>query len=345
MHSAYKEYSDKGLTGLANVGNTCYVNSCMQILSHTYELNDFLNKGSYTKRLKRKPESLLLHEWDKLRKLMWSKNCTIAPYGFIKAMQKVAVLKNRELFSGYAQNDIHEYLLFIVDCFHEALSRPVTMTISGVASTETDKLAKSCYNMMKEMYNKEYSEILNIYFGIHVSVVTSKETGDKLSICPEPFSCLSLSIPGDIRNPTIFDCLDLYCKKEELSGKNQYETNDGARVDAEKGIVFWSLPNVLIVDLKRWMPVNGRKNNILVRTPYDNIDLSKYVKGYDANNSVYELFGVCNHSGGALGGHYVACVKNANRKWYEFNDTMVREIRQEHVISSNSYCLFYRKKK
>ena len=31
------EYENKGLTGLSNVGNTCYLNSCMQILSHTYE--------------------------------------------------------------------------------------------------------------------------------------------------------------------------------------------------------------------------------------------------------------------------------------------------------------------
>jgi len=47
MTSLYDKYSNRGLTGLANVGNTCYLNSCMQVLSHTYELNDFLAPGEY----------------------------------------------------------------------------------------------------------------------------------------------------------------------------------------------------------------------------------------------------------------------------------------------------------
>ncbi len=45
------KYCNRGLSGLANVGNSCYLNSCMQVLSHTYEFNDFLNKGEKKKRL------------------------------------------------------------------------------------------------------------------------------------------------------------------------------------------------------------------------------------------------------------------------------------------------------
>ena len=48
--------------------------------------------------------------------------------------------------------------------------------------------------------------------------------------------------------------------------------------------------------------------------------------------------------GNVFGGHYTANIKNANGKWYVFNDMEVSEISQERVISSQAYCLFLRKK-
>lgn len=341
------KYENKGLTGLTNVGNTCYLNSCMQVISHTYELNDFLDKEEYKHQINKIADSVILLEWDKLRKIMWSSNCTVAPFGFVKAVQKVATLKSRTIFSGHAQNDVQEFLLFIIDCFHNALAREVDMQISGTECNSTDNLAKTCYTMIKRMYKKEFSDMFDIFYGIHVSEITSL-TNEKtsLSITPEPFIILSLPLPMPIQNQTVslYDCFDLYCKPETLSGENAwYNSEHKRKEDVNRTILFWSLPQILIIDLKRWN-TNNRKINTIVSAPLNNADFSRYVKGYNSPSYIYDLYGVCNHSGGALGGHYTAYIKNANGKWYEFNDTNVNEIKEEQVISPRAYCLFYRKK-
>jgi ubiquitin C-terminal hydrolase len=339
-------YQNKGLSGLANLGNSCYLNACMQILSHTYELNDFLleHDGDYKHLLKKIPESIVLLEWDKLREMLWDSNCTIAPHGFVKTIRKVAYMKQRDLFTGYQQNDIQEFLLFIIDCFHTGLSREVDMQISGTSKNETDLLAITAYKMMQNMYKKDYSDMLKIFYGIHVSQIKpSKDSSTVLSMTAEPFSVISLSIPP-IQNPTLFDCFDLYCNSETLSGDEAwYNENTGLKETVERNIIFWSLPTIMIIDLKR-SKVDNRKIHTLVDIPKQQVDFSPYVKGYNAEAYVYDLYGVCNHSGGGgAGGHYFAYIKNANGKWYSFNDTMVNEIPENQVISAMSYCLFYRK--
>ena len=341
----FDKFKKRGLSGLANCGNTCYLNACMQILSHTYELNNFLEDEKYKKLLNEKADSVVLIEWDCLRRMMWSENCTIAPKGFVNAIQKVSNIKDRDLFSGNAQNDIQEYLLFIIECFHYALARNVDMVITGTIKNEKDKLAKQCYEMMKVMYNEEYSEMLKIFYGIHVSVITSCKTGETLSTRPEPFSVLSLSIPLDVENPSLYNCFDLYCAKEELSGENAWmndETNE--KEDVNRGIVFWDLPDILIIDLKRWSEKGGNKNHKLVEAPITNADFSKHVHGYNKIKNKFDLYGVCNHSGCSMGGHYTASVKNADGKWYNFNDTIITEVDENNVVTDQAYCFFYRKK-
>ena len=341
----FDKYKDKGLTGLGNLGNTCFINSCMQILSHTYELNEFMDKTNYKKRLNNKFESTLFLEWDNLRTLMWSENCTISPGKFIKTIQKLAQIKKIDIFTGFAQNDLPEFLLFLIDCFHMSLAREVNMTINGSVENGTDKIAVQCFEKIKAMYAKEYSEIWNLFYGIHVSQIISLETGEVLSTSPEPYFMINLSIPQDNKAPSLIDCFDLYVEGETLEGENAwFNEKTGKKQDVNKKISYWSLPNILVVDIKRFNSQN-KKNQILVDFPVENLNLSKYVIGYKKESYVYDLYGVCNHGGSVFGGHYTSYVKNANGKWYHFNDTNVTEITdQNQLISPKAYCFFYRKK-
>ena len=347
MNNGYAEkYKGEGLTGLSNLGNTCFVNSCMQILSHTYPFNELLDDVEYKKKLNKKPESVLLLEWDKLRQLMWSENCIISPAGWIQAVQKIARLKKRDLFTGFAQNDLPEFLLFIIDSFHSALMREVEMDIKGNVQNGTDKLAKECYKMMKNMYKKEYSELLNIFYGIQVSQISSLDGAEIKSYSPESYFMLDLAIDFDThkRNLSLYDCFDNYYNPEKLEGENAwYNEETKKKEDVLKGFIFWSFPQILVLSFKRFNNLN-RKNQRLVDFPLDNLDLRKYVKGYNKESYIYDLYGVCNHSGGSQGGHYTSYVKNANNEWYLFNDTNISKVSHLKIVSAQAYCFFYRKK-
>jgi ubiquitin carboxyl-terminal hydrolase 2/21 len=339
-----EKYKDKGLTGLANLGNTCFINSTLQCLSHSYELNEFLESKRYKLNIeKNKYDCLILKEWNDLRELMWSENCKINPKGFIVNVHKVAEQKGRMIFTGYTQNDLPEFLLFLIDSFHESIKRSVNIKIEGRVLNESDKIAKKCYEMMKNMYEKEYSEILRMFYGIHVSRIKDLN-GKILSEKPEPYFLVSLPIPEKNKSPSIYDCFNEYSKNERLEGENKwYDEETKEKKEVDKSIEFFSLPEILVIDFKRFNN-SLRKNQVLIDYPLEDLDLSKYVIGYNKEDYKYDLYGICNHSGSVMGGHYTSYVKNENGKWYHFNDLSVSEIVKEKLVSPKAYCLFYRKK-
>lgn len=341
----FDKYNNKGLSGLANLGNTCFLNSCTQVISHTYELNQFLELETYKRRLKNQYDSVLLIEWDELRKVLWQENCVVSPVKFVKTVQKLAKIKDKDLFTGYEQNDLPEFLIFVIDCFHNALSREVNMNIQGTPENDRDKIALLCFEKIKQMYSKDYSEIWNIFYGIHVSQLVSVETNELMSMTPEPFFIINLPIPLNNKAPSLLDCFDLYVEGEILDGDNSVlNESTGKKEAAQKNLTFWSLPTILVIDIKRYNGSN-RKNQILIDFPLTDLNLSKYVIGYNKETYIYDLYGVCNHGGSVLGGHYTSYVKNANDKWYHYNDTSVTEqVLTQQIISPRAYCFFYRKR-
>ena len=145
IESERKKYYVRGLSGLKNQGNTCYMNSVLQCLSSIDIFRAYLIEGKYADRLyynvllklgdeKRKKESIpddvnvkipraqvdnkfqntIVSRLAELLKIMWEQNVTVNP----KSFKKVAG-ENCSLFSGYAQNDSQELLNLILDRIHE----------------------------------------------------------------------------------------------------------------------------------------------------------------------------------------------------------------------------------
>jgi len=349
----FDKYKNKGYTGLVNLGNTCFLNSCVQILNHTYELVDVLNSEKVKKFQRRDmADYAIIHEWMDLRDVMWTNNGTVSPNKFVFNVHKLAREKNRELFTGWAQNDMSEFLLFMIECMHNSISRSINMNIHGKMENDLDKLAVECYSMLKKIYSKEYSEIMEMFYGIYVSEIMSSTTDEKHSCKPEHFFILDVPLPekrnsasSEKKYATLYECFDIFTHYEMMYGDNAW-FNDKTNIkeDVKKRITFWSFPKILVITLKRFSHDGETKLNDFIEFPLDHLDLSKYVSGYNTSTYVYELFGVCNHIGSVMGGHYTAFARNANNEWVHYNDSGVDILQSDEVVTPMAYCLFYRKK-
>jgi ubiquitin C-terminal hydrolase len=334
-----------GRTGLANLGNTCFLNSCVQALSHTYELQAVLTTAKFERALKHSTdENNLISEWNNLREVMWSQNGVVSPNRFVHHVQQLALKKDRDMFTGWAQNDLPEFLLFLIECMHNTVSRSVKMKINGKIENDTDKLATACYNMLKKTYSSEYSEIMEMFYGIYVSELSSISGATIHSVNPENYFILDLEIPN--KASTLYDCFDAFTAYETMEGDNAwFNEATKMRESVRKRITFWNFPKILVITLKRFSADGGRKRQDVVDFPLTGLNLSKYVSGYNAKQYVYDLYAVCNHTGGTMGGHYTAYVKTREGEWNHYNDTQVeRNISENKIVSTKAYCMFYRKR-
>lgn len=342
--------SENGYTGLANLGNTCFLNSCIQVLNHTHEFQGIFQKFDQYSSQHTLPDTNIIHEFRELRNLMFSNNGVVSPNRFVHMVHDLARKKGREIFTGWAQNDLSEFLLFMVECMHNCIARKVRTSISGESAHSLDELAIECYKMLQKIYEKEYSEIMELFYGISVSEIWNINATQRHSVKPESYFMVDLPIPNTSATqnkspPTLYDCFDEFTKREELTGENAWwNEKTSQKEDIVKNITFWNFPQILVITLKRFSPDGQYKNNELVDFPLDNLNLSQYVSGYNPLSYIYELYGVCNHIGSVHGGHYTAFVKR-NAKWVHFNDSDVSILpNPEGVITPMAYCLFYRKK-
>jgi ubiquitin carboxyl-terminal hydrolase 8 len=329
--------------GLANLGNTCFLNSCLQVLKHIDEFHTILENKIEKIKCNGLIDCVFTKEYYELNKMMSSNvRGVISPNRFVNILQLIAKDKNELDFTEWNQNDISDILFFMMTCFHKSICRKTNFKINGKIENTMDNLAKQCYTVLQDFYSEEYSEILELFYGIQYTTISSIDGSRQYSIKPEIYMTVDLPI---VKNKTIYECLEEYMKNEELKDENAwFNEKTGKKEDITKSIRFWSFPNILIFILKRYTQTGSRKLAHKIDFPF-HLDLSKYVSGYNPNSYVYDLFGIGNHSGGLSGGHYTSYVKTHNDVWIHCNDTIVENVNNpDKMISPKAYCLFYRKK-
>jgi|TARA_B110001469_G_C9624923_1_gene311837 ubiquitin C-terminal hydrolase len=323
-----------GLCGFKNFGNTCWLNSSIQCLLKTEPMiNYFLSKNFNN--------TILSKEWARLIHGTIDDDCIITPLSFFKSII-ISANKNGYMFNFRRQNDVQEFLVFFIDSIHEELKHKVNINITGKIVNELDKMAFEAMKQWKDYFKNQYSTIIEIFYGQLCSHIKAIDN-DIHSYNYSPICTFSLPINVENDSSSIYDCFDLFTKKQLLDGENKWKYDkDGKYYDIEKNLMVWKFPNILILHFKRFNN-SGNKINNLIEFPIDQLDLRKYCVGYDKNKSIFSLFGVCNHIGSINSGHYFSYCKHKDN-WYNYDDTNITKIKEDELVTKNAYCLFYKKK-
>lgn len=331
------------LTGLRNLGNTCYMNSILQCLCNTPALADYFNNNYYLEDINR--YNILGHkgevaeEFGVIMKALWGGlyKC-ISPRDF-----KITIGKINEQFAGYDQQDSQELLLFLMDGLHEDLNKADNR--KRYKEEENDHLDDQTAADLAWSKHKLLNEsiIVALFQGQFKSTVQCL-TCHRKSRTFETFMYLSLPLASTSKC-SLQDCLKLFSKEEKLTDNNKvFCRHCKTHRDSTKKLEIWKVPPILLVHLKRFS-YEGRwkqKLQTSVDFPLDTLDLAQYVIGPKQSLKRYNLYGVSNHYGGLDGGHYTAYCKNVlKQRWYKFDDHEVTEISTSSVKSSAAYILFY----
>ena len=187
----------RGVTGLANLGNTCYMNSTLQCLSNTPIASSFFISGRFEKDINKKNPigsggKLAVAFADLLRELWSGKYSSIAPRNFKKAISSVA-----SHFSGTRQHDSQELLAFLLDGLHEDLNRVLDkpyvaqVEANGRLDSLVSREAWDAYRL------RNRSIVVDLFMGqLKSTVVCPVPECGKKSVTFDPFMYLQVPFPS-----------------------------------------------------------------------------------------------------------------------------------------------------
>lgn len=342
--------TDKGVTGLLNMRNTCYMNAALQAVRHNTELSAFFLENKHLQWVERKPGSAkveLVKGYADLLRSLWSgsKPAYVRPEGFLQCMHPAAIEAGFDQFTIPMQHDSHEFLTFFLDQIHEGMAEEVNIEITRPPPvTPRDKAIQGALEAWKGSFGKTYSPLTEMIYGlmrVSLTCTKCKNCIDKW----ETFNCLKLPMPvvQDLSGSrlTIDQMLKDELKEEHIEGY-ACEKCSPDRPTVIRKCSIWRLPRMLCLSLKRFTP-DGRKIHLPISfDPKEPLTFRQYFSADSpepSQNQSYECFATVDHHGVAGGGHYTAQAKSPlSDAWHVFDDETAYPI-DEPKFGESTYIL------
>ncbi|XP_073150353.1 ubiquitin carboxyl-terminal hydrolase 8 [Henckelia pumila] len=196
------EAGSLGLTGLQNLGNTCFMNSSLQCLAHTPKLVDYF-LGDYRREINSEnPLGMngeIASAFGDLLKKLWTPGATpVTPRTF-----KLKLAHFAPQFSGFNQHDSQELLAFLLDGLHEDLNRVKCKPYVEAKDSDGRPDEEVADEYWKNHLARNDSIIVDLCQGQYRSTLVCPICR-KVSVTFDPFMYLSLPLPSTtIRTMTL----------------------------------------------------------------------------------------------------------------------------------------------
>uniref|UniRef100_A0A0K3C8C0 ubiquitinyl hydrolase 1 n=1 Tax=Rhodotorula toruloides TaxID=5286 RepID=A0A0K3C8C0_RHOTO len=352
-----------GISGLKNLGNTCYMNSTIQCLSAAIPFARYFTGGSYRKDINTVnplgTKGALANAVAELIRALWAQQYHfLSPVTFREAICRVA-----PQFRGSDQHDAQEFLGFLLDGLHEDCNYvlkkppPIEMTPDREHDLETlpaQVMSEREWQIYKMRNDSFIVRLFQGQFRNQLRCLTCQKT----STTYNTFMPLSVPIPGGrgIHKVSLMACLEAFVRDEVLDKDDAWHCPRCKKNrKAIKKLSLSKLPPILVIHLKRFSfhgPFSD-KLETQVQYPLAGLDLTNFlppplvdktgqpIYPGPPNGYVYDLFGVTNHYGNLSSGHYTAYVRSG-KEWNNIGDSKVTPCDPRVVESAKSaYILYY----
>lgn len=289
--------------GLRNLGNTCFMNSILQCVAHTPGFIDSLLTAARTDINRRsKLRGQLVERFAELMEEMRNSRSAVSP-----DQVKLMVGRFAPQFSGYMQQDAHEFLRFLLDGLHEDLNRIQSKQpyreLEGGGSNYS-QVASEWFQYHKQ---RDDSIVTDYFRGQLLTIITCSRCSSK-SIACDTFLDLSVPVPRT-SSVKLQDCFNEFTAETQV---DEYKCEKCRKVvPSRMEMTIWKFPPILVIQLKRFSSSSWRRSKIDtdVIFPVKGFSLAQYAPHStdpSTRNAVYRLFGVSHHMGDMGFGHYVA---------------------------------------